>query len=67
MPQRRFPPPWIAEEHDACFIVRDRAGLNLAYVYFQDDLSCRSAAKLLSRGEAWRIATKIVEAAGVVR
>ena len=45
MPQRRFPPPWIAEEHDACFIVRDRAGLNLAYVYFQDDPGCRSAAK----------------------
>ena len=25
MPQRRFPPPWRAEEHDACFIVKDRA------------------------------------------
>ena len=36
MPQRRFPTPWIAEEYDACFIVRDRTGLNLAYVYFQD-------------------------------
>jgi hypothetical protein len=61
MPQRRFPPPWIAEEHDACFIVRDRAGLNLAYVYFQNDSDCRSAAKLLSRGEARRIATKIAK------
>jgi hypothetical protein len=61
MPQRRFPPPWIAEEHDACFIVRDRAGLNLAYVYFQGDPGCRSAAKLLSRGEARRIATKIAK------
>jgi hypothetical protein len=60
MPQRRFPPPWIAEEHDACFM-RDRAGLNLAYVYFQDDPGCRSAAKLLSRGEARRIATKIAK------
>ena len=61
MLQRRFPPPWIAEEHDACFIVRDRAGLNLAYVYFQDDPGCRSAAKLLSRGEARRIATKFAK------
>jgi hypothetical protein len=61
MPQRLFPPPWIAEEHDACFIVRDRAGLNLAYVYFQDDHGYRSAAKLLSRGEARRIASKIVK------
>jgi hypothetical protein len=61
MPQRRFPPPWTAEEHNACFIVRDRAGLNLAYVYFQDDPGCRSAAKLLSRSEARRIATKIAK------
>jgi hypothetical protein len=59
MPLRRFPPPWTAEEHNACFIVRDRAGLNLAYVYFQDDPGRRSAAKLLSRSEARRIATKI--------
>ena len=64
MPQRRFPPPWIAEEHDACFIVRDRTGLNLAYVYFQDDPGCHSAAKLLSRGEARRIATKIAKLPG---
>ena len=59
--QRRFPTPWIAEEYDACFIVRDRTGLNLAYVYFQDDPGCRPAAKLLSRGEARRIATKIAK------
>jgi hypothetical protein len=61
MPQRRFPPPWIAEEHDACFIVRDHTGLNLAYVYFQSDPSSRLGAKLLSRGEARRIATKITK------
>jgi hypothetical protein len=29
---RRFPPPWIAEETDACFIVKDHAGQSLAYV-----------------------------------
>jgi hypothetical protein len=28
---RRFPPPWIAEETDACFIVRDANGQVLAY------------------------------------
>ena len=61
MPQRRFPSPWITEEHDACFIVRDRAGLNLAYIFFQNDPSCRLAGKLLSRGEARRIATKITK------
>jgi hypothetical protein len=26
MPARRFPPPWSAEETDACFIVRDADG-----------------------------------------
>jgi hypothetical protein len=27
---RRFPPPWIVEEHnDACFIVRDATGQTL--------------------------------------
>jgi hypothetical protein len=34
VPQRRFPPPWSAEETDACFIVRDANGHALAYVYF---------------------------------
>jgi hypothetical protein len=61
MPQRRFPPPWRAEEHDACFIVKDRAGLNLAYVYFENEPGCRSASKLLSRGEARRIAVNIAK------
>jgi hypothetical protein len=61
MSQRRFPPPWRAEEHDACFIVKDRAGLNLAYVYFENEASCRSASKLLSRGEARRIAVNIAK------
>ena len=30
-PPRRFPPPWTADETDACFIVRDRnqAGLGI--------------------------------------
>jgi len=58
---RRFPTPWKAEEHDTCFIVRDHTGLNLAYVYFENEPNCRSAAKLLSRGEARRIATKIAK------
>ena len=61
MVQRRFPAPWKAEEHDTCFIVRDHTGLNLAYVYFENEPNCRSAAKLLSRGEARRIATKIAK------
>ena len=61
MGQRRFPTPWKAEEYDTCFIVKDHTGLNLAYVYFQNVPGCGSAAKLLSRGEAPRIAAKIAK------
>jgi DNA-binding LacI/PurR family transcriptional regulator len=53
---RRFPPPWIAEETDACFIIRDHNGQALAYVYFEDEPGRRSAAHLLTRDEARRIA-----------
>jgi hypothetical protein len=34
---RRFPPPWTIEEQDACFVVRDANGQQLAYIYFEDD------------------------------
>jgi hypothetical protein len=33
---RRFPPPWSAEETDACFIVRDANGQALTSVYRQE-------------------------------
>ena len=31
---RRFPPPWTVEELDACFVVKDSGGQQLAYVYY---------------------------------
>jgi hypothetical protein len=55
---RRFPLPWPVEELDACFVVRDHSGQALAYVYFEDEPGRRSAAKLLTRDEARRIAIK---------
>ena len=39
MTTRRFPPPWSVEELDACFVVRDNDGQQLAYVYFEDESS----------------------------
>jgi hypothetical protein len=54
---RRFPPPWTVEELDTCFVVRDQ----LAYVYFEDEPGRRSAAKLLSKDEARRIAVNIAK------
>ena len=41
---RRFPPPWMIEEHDgACFVVRDATGQALGYFYFEDEPQRRSA------------------------
>ena len=58
---RRFPPPWSVEETDACFIVRDANGQALAYVYFEEEPGRRSAAELLTRDEARRIAANIAK------
>ena len=59
MTERRFPPPWTVEELDACFLVLDHSGQQLAYVYFEDEPGRRSAAKLLSKDEARRIAMNV--------
>ena len=58
---RRFPPPWIAEETDACFIVRDANRQALAYVYFEEEPGRRAAAHLLTRDEARRIAANVAK------
>jgi hypothetical protein len=59
--ERRFPPPWSVDELDACFVVKDSAGQNLAYVYYEDEPGRRSAAKLLTKDEARRIAVNIAK------
>jgi hypothetical protein len=56
-----LPPPWTAEETDACFIVRDASGQALAYVYFEDEPGRRAAAKLLTRDEARRMAVNFAK------
>jgi hypothetical protein len=58
---RRFPPPWTVEELDACSVLRDHNGQQLAYVYFEDEPGRRSAAKLLTRDKARRIAVNIAK------
>jgi hypothetical protein len=55
---RRFPPPWSVEEQAACFVVRDRGGQAL---YFEEEPGRRSAAKLLTRDEARRIAVNVAK------
>jgi hypothetical protein len=59
VPSRHFPAPWSVEELDSCFVVIDSAGQKLAYVYFEEEPGRRSAAKLMTREEARRIAVNL--------
>jgi endo-1,4-beta-D-glucanase Y len=65
--ERRFPPPWSAEVTSNCLIVRDSNGQQLAYVYYESESGQRSAAKLLTKDEARRIAANIAKLPELMR
>jgi endo-1,4-beta-D-glucanase Y len=67
MAGRRFPSPWSTEELAECFVVRDQASQELAYVYFEDEPGRQSAMKRLTRDEARRIAANIAKLPDLLR
>ena len=58
---RRFPPPWTIDDNGSCFIVKDDDGHALAYAYYENEPGRRSAANLMTRDEARRIAINIAK------
>jgi hypothetical protein len=63
-----LPPPWTVKDHnDVCFIVKDRNGFALSYVYYEEELGRRSAANLMTRDEARRMAANIAKLPELVK
>jgi hypothetical protein len=57
----RFPPPWSVEDTGAAFVVKDGTGQKLGYFYYEEEPGRRSAAKLLAKDEARRIAANVAK------
>lgn len=60
-------PPWSVEDNGTRFAVKDQSDQALAYVYYESASGHSSAAELLTRDEARRIAANIAKLAELLR
>ena len=67
MPQRRFPPPWTAEDIGGSFVVKASNDRPLVFIYYWDGVGRRSLTKLLTRNAARRIAANIAKLPELLR
>jgi hypothetical protein len=68
MPTRHLTLPWTFEDHNgACFIVKDANGVAIAYLYYEEEPGRRTAANLMTKEEARRIAAVIAKLPELLR